>query len=268
MHEHPSFDAIRSPPQLLTERKKSTAAWSRFELAATQIPRQETSTLVARIETTADPLLLWLIHEELDRRDVPPGFRWPENQGSAQLEYFTWLADILWFTRRKPSHRPAYKNWHRWFAAVTDAWHASTLRAYSSAFKRGSGAAYFAKGLALNERDRQELMTMKTLGQIARLRALRKFGPEYRRAILDHATAKPDLSGVKTPEEVARRRYVMWKLYVLADESSTSAARQYHKFCGETVARQNLRKQVELAQQAWKIFGLPGKKVTLCAPTH
>jgi hypothetical protein len=86
------------------------------------------------------------------------------------------------------------------------------LRAYSFAFKRGSGAAYFAKGLALTERDRQELMTMKTKGQIARLRPLKKFGQEYRRAILDHAIAKPDRAGVKSPEDVAKRRYAMWTL--------------------------------------------------------
>jgi hypothetical protein len=86
------------------------------------------------------------------------------------------------------------------------------LRAYSFAFKRGSGAAYFAKGLALTERDRQELMTMKTKGQIARLRPLKKFGQEYRRAILDHPIAKPDRAGVKSPEDVAKRRYAMWTL--------------------------------------------------------
>jgi hypothetical protein len=202
--------------------------------------------------------LLWLIHEELDRRDVPPAFRWPVNQHSAQMEYVTWLADIFWFTRRKPSHKPAYKNWQRWFGDVSDAWHASALRAYSFAFKRGSGAAYFAKGLALTERDRAELMTIKTAGQIARLRPLRKFGREYRRAILEHAIAKPDRAGIKTPEEVAKRRYAIWKLYVLAGESETSAARQYHKLYGE--ARQNLAKQVEVAQQAWKLFGSSGEK--------
>jgi hypothetical protein len=267
MREHPSFNAIKSTPQLLNERKTSAAAWSLFLAAATDIPKQDSKTLVARIATTLDPLLLWLIHEELDRRDVPPAFRWPVNHGSVQMEYVTWLADIHWFTRRKPNHRTTYKNWQRWFGDVSDAWHASALRAYSFAFKRGSGAAYFAKGLALTERNRQELMTMKTAGQIARLRPLKKFGQEYRRAILDHATSKPDRAGVKTPEKVAKRRFAIWKLYVLADESETSAARQYYKLYGEAIARQNLGKQVEVAQQAWKLFGPSGKKTALCAST-
>lgn len=264
MHEHPSFDVIKSIPQLLTERKTSAAAWSFLQAAASDIPKQDSLTLVARIATTTDPLLLWLIHEELDRRDLPPAFRWPVNYGSVQAEFVTWLADLLWFTRRKPHHRPAYKNWQRWFGDVSDAWHASLLRAYSFAFKRGSGAAYFAKGLALTERDRQELMTIKTAGQIARLRPLKKQAQEYRQAILDHATAKPDRAGVKTPEEVAKRRYAIWKLYILADESETSAARQYFKLYGETIARQNLGRQVELAQQAWRLFGPSGKKTSLC----
>jgi hypothetical protein len=260
MHEHPSSDVIKSIPQLLTERKMSAAAWSFFQAAASDIPEQDSLTLVARIATTTDPLLLWLIHEELDRRDLPPAFRWPANGRSVQAEFVTWLADILWFTRRKPHHRPAYKNWQRWFGNVSDAWHASLLRAYSFAFKRGSGATYFAKGLALTERERQELMTIKTAGQIARLRPLKKQGREYRQALLDHATAKPDRAGVKTPEEVAKRRYAIWKLYILADESETSAARQYCKLYGETIARQNLGRQVELARQAWKLFGPSGRR--------
>jgi hypothetical protein len=264
MHEHPS---LKSVPQLLTERQSNAAAWAFYQAAAADIPQQQTATLVARIVTATDPLLLWLVHEELDRREVPPAFRWPMNQQSAQAEFITWLADIHWFTRRKTNHRPAYKNWQRWFGNVSDAWHASALRAYSFAFKRGSGGTYFAKGLALTERDRQDLMTMKTKGQIARLRPLRKFGQEYRRAILDHATAKPDRAGVKTPEEVAKRRYAIWKLYVLADESETSAARQYHKLYGEVIARQNLGKQVELAQQAWRLFGPTGTKPTSSCST-
>ena len=254
MHEHSSIDVIKSIPQLLTERKTSAAAWSIFQVAATGIPTQESKTLVARIETTTDPLLLWLIHEELGRREVPPAFRWPVNQQSAQMEYVTWLADIYWFTRRKPRHKPAYKNWQRWFGEVCETWHASTVKAYFFAFKRGLGAAYFAKGLSLSDRDRQELMTIKTAGQIARLRPLKRHA-EYLEAILDHARAKPDRAGLKTPEEVAKRRFAMWRLYLLADGSETAAARQYGNLYGEKVARQNLGKQVELAKEAWKTFG-------------
>jgi len=260
MHELPSFDVIKSIPQLLTERKTNAAAWTFFQAVATDIPEQESTTLVARIATATDPLVLWLIHEELGRREVPPAFRWPMNQESPQTEFITWLADIHWFTRRKTAHKAAYKNWQRWFGNVSDAWHASTMRAYSFAFRRGSGAAYFAKGLTLTEKDRQDLMTMKTKGQIARLRPLRKSGQEYRRAILDHAIAKPDRSGIKPPVEVAKRRYAIWKLYVLADESETSAARHYHKLYGEAIARQNLGKQVQIAQQAWRLFGPTGTK--------
>jgi hypothetical protein len=94
MHELPSFDVIKSVPQLLIERWSNAAAWAFFQAAATDIPQQQTVTLVARIVTATDPLLLWLIHEELDRREVPPAFRWPMNQESAQTEFITWLADI------------------------------------------------------------------------------------------------------------------------------------------------------------------------------
>ncbi|WP_296951804.1 hypothetical protein [uncultured Massilia sp.] len=254
MHEHPSFDVIKSIPQLLTERKTSAAAWAIFQAAATDIHTQESKTLVARIETTTDPLLLWQIHEELDRREVPPAFRWPVNQESTQIEYVTWLADIYWFTRRNPGHKPAYKNWQRWFAGVYETWHMSTVKAYLFAFKQGLGAAYFSKGLLLSDRDRQDLMTIKTAGQIARLHPLKRHA-EYLKAILDHARAKPDRSGSKTPEEVAKRRYAMWKLYLLADGSETAAARQYGNLYGEQVARQNLGKQVALAREAWRAFG-------------
>jgi outer membrane PBP1 activator LpoA protein len=58
----------------------------------------------------------------------------------------------------------------------------------------------------------------------------------------------------------------MWRLYRLADESETAAARQYHKAYGEEVAQQNLGKRVQLAQEVWRLFGLQGKNSACAAP--
>jgi hypothetical protein len=239
---------------LKASRKASKAAWTLFQASTETIPAATTLALVGRIQTTTDALVLWEIHQELDRRGIPPTFRYPANVTTPQMEFITWLADLHWFTRQKPNHKPLFDKWQRLFGPITDGWHETARHIFEGAYQRGNVATYASRGLNLAVCDRRPLMTVKSTGQLRRLRDLRQ-SDDRREAIGRHASANAGrLRKDRTPDQVANRRFLIWKTYVLADRSETIAARMYQALHGEAIARQNLGKQIEAVDQAWKEF--------------
>jgi hypothetical protein len=239
---------------LKASRQANKAAWTLFQALTETIPTATTLALVGRIQTTTDAIVLWEIHLELDRRGIPPTFRYPQNDSTPQMEFVTWLADLHWFTRRKPKHKPCFDKWKRLFAPITDGWHETARHIFEGAYQRGNVNTYTSRGLNLAECDRRPLMTVKSTGQLRRLRDLRQ-ADDRREAIARHAMANAGrLTKDRTPDLVARRRFLIWKTYVLADRSATIAAEMFQALHGETIARQNLGKQIEAVDQAWKKF--------------
>jgi hypothetical protein len=239
---------------LKASRQANKAAWALFQAQTETIPAASTLALVSRIQTTTDALVLWEIHMELEKRGIPPTFRYPENDSTPQMEFVTWLADLHWFTRQKPKHKPCFDKWKRLFAPITDGWHETARHIFEGAYQRGNVNTYTSRGLNLAECDRRPLMTVKSTGQLRRLRDLRQSG-NRREAISKHAMANAGrLTKDRTPDQVARRRFLIWKTYVLADRSETFAARMFQELHGEIIARQNLGKQIDAVDQAWKEF--------------
>jgi hypothetical protein len=239
---------------LKASRQAQRAAWALFQASTETIPSADTRALISRISTTIDALVLWEIHQELDRRGILPTFRYPANVTTPQMEFVTWLADLHWFTRQKPKHKPSFDKWKRLFGPITDGWHETARHIFEGAYQRGNVATYTSRGLNLAECDKRPLTTVKSTGQLRRLRDLRQ-SDDRREAIASHATANAGrLRGDRTPDQVTNRRFLIWKTYVLADRSETIAARMYHALHGEAIARQNLGKQIEAVDQAWKEF--------------
>ena len=241
-----ALEFIRSIPAL--ERARGGA------INTASISESETLTLITRIESTSDPLVLWAIHLELDRREVFPVFRYPANIGTPQNEFITWLADILFFTRRNPRHKPGYDTWKALFRAVSDGWHETAFRVFCFAYQRGRGTTYYTKGFALSDADRRELMTIKSTRQIARMRVLRQ-SSEMHAALTQYAAANANRSGGRQPADISRRRYLIWRAYVLADRSETVAARLYSQIYGDEITRQGIGKQIAAVDAAWRKFG-------------
>jgi len=247
-------DGIDSIPALRSAREADTASWRVFKESTEALAAYSTAALIARIETTADPLILWEIHQELDRRDLPPAFRYPKNHDNGQMRFITWLADLHWHTRRA-RHGPRFRAWRRLFATVGESWHESAKNVFEYGWKRHQNASYYAKGLALTDDDRLDLMTIKTSKQIARQRQLKQ-SEEMRRAITSHAIANAGrLSKERRPEQTARDRYLIWKTYILADQSPTTTARVFEAIYGEPMTRQKIQKQIAAVKQAWEKFG-------------
>jgi hypothetical protein len=250
---------ITSLPALTRSREANAASWRSFQEAAEAVAESATATLITRIETTHDPLVLWQIHQELDRRDIPPAFRYPKNESTPQLEFVTWLADVHWFTRRMTGHKPRFNTWRRVFGPLSDTWHESARSIFEFAWRRGNGAAHYTKGFALDDNDRRQLMTIKTTGQIARQRVLKQ-AAERRAAIASYAVANAARSKDRRPDEITRDRYLIWKTYILADQSDTTTARLFEQIYGETMTRRKVQKQIAAVDLAWREFG-PGKRI-------
>lgn len=247
-------DGIYSLPALRAAKEANTASCRAFQEATEALAVYSTAALIARIETTAVPLILWEIHQELDRRDIPPAFRYPKNHDSGQMRFITWLADLHWHTKRA-RHGPRFWAWQRLFAPVGESWHESARNVFEYGWRRQQNASYYAKGLALTDDDRLDLMAIKTSKQIARQRQLKQ-SEEMRRAITSHAIANAGrLSKERRPEQTARDRYLIWKTYTLADQSPTITARMFEAIYGERMTRQKVQKQIAAVKQAWDKFG-------------
>ncbi|MCG2592141.1 hypothetical protein LZ009_05040 [Ramlibacter sp. XY19] len=258
VHHLASFP-LASISELIAEKRGSPELPTlRARVAA--LPQASTATLVARLETTADPLMLWALHLELDRRDLPPALRWPANDTDEQTLYVTWSADLYWFCRRHPEHRTRFRGWQGLFKQppASHGWHATARRNFVYVQPRYSLAHWCSKGLALEDADRATLMTMPTNQMRADRRALerRKF-VELERQLLDAASQKPDKAQRHPAHEVAARRAAMLRTFVLSGRSYAKGSHHWSMLAGEQVTRQGFTKQVRAAQEALRLAALP-----------
>jgi hypothetical protein len=236
----------------LTAEKGTGADLARFKRAVIGMPDQDTQTLILRLETQTDPLILWELHQELDRRDIPPAQRWPANQDTPQAAFITLLADLLWITRRHPCHTPDYRGWRGLFSHPpgSPGWHATAYRQYLFVSTRYSVSHWCSKGLALTDLQRLGLMVLQTRAMQADRRQLDsdKFS-EFRADLLAHAIQNLDKAGKHTPEAIAERRARLWRIFVLSGRNQTTTAKNWHLLTGEALTRQAIAKQLAIVDQ-------------------
>jgi hypothetical protein len=242
---------LRSIPTLVGDLRRSPAGAA---LASKIRAHRQygTRTLILKLETVEDPLLLWATHRELDVRNVAPALRWPCADGDEQVQYITWCADLLWLCVRYPDLQPAFRGWRHLLTAPlgTHAWHAVAFRQYIYMAARYSTSYWTSKGLALTDTVRMELMTVPTKVMAADRRELggARF-EELRGLILDHAATRPDRSGRYRAHEVANRRAAMWRTYVLCGRRQTVATAAWTAITGEPLTRQAFAKQIAVVAE-------------------
>ena len=237
-----------SVPQLI-KHKKSTPLeqLAAFKSALKTLPNLSVQELLAKLAQIDDPLLLWAIHLRLDRLDIPPCLRWPKRTDTPQEAYVTWLADILWFTKRNSTHQPFFKRWNGLFSNTpgTDKWHAVAHWVYHS----GHQASYYhAMGIGLSDADRQPLMTMISKSMRSDRAVLQRL-PDLRQRIWIHAMHHPDRSGMHTPSDIADRRATLLRMYLLAGRSQALAVRLYRCLTGKEISRQSIARHLELIRK-------------------
>ena len=137
---------LLSVPELMAQKRTSTDK-DRFRGQVVAIKAADTQTLIVRVATTTDPLILWAIHVALTARRMPPARRWPANTSTEQHKFITWLADLHWFHKMNPNHRPKFKSWRQFmaFLPASSNWHTFAHLAY----RQLSHTVSFGSALAL-----------------------------------------------------------------------------------------------------------------------
>lgn len=233
------------PPLLsvleLMAQKRTSADIDRFRGQVVAIKANDTRTLIVRVATTTDPLVLWAIHIALTARGIPPAQRWPANTTTEQHKFITWLADLHWFHKQNPDHRPKFKSWQRFmqFEPLSSHWHTFAHLAYRQLSHTVSYGSTLA--LALTPAQRIDSVTLITDTTNRNRRSLQpKHFEVVRQALIDSAHAHPDLSGKLTPEASATRRAGIWRIYILTGRNKTETARIWQLITGEQLARQSV----------------------------
>lgn len=242
--------AVLSIPQL-TVQKAAGGDMEHFKTRALALRDQDTRTLIARISTADDALMLWALHLTLDKHGIAPALRWPANTNDQQAEFITFAADLFWLCKRHPNHRPAYRGWVRALAhsPASPQWHTAVHQLYRFVAPRRSLSHYSAKALALTERQRLELQTLPSNGMQAERRQLQpeRFA-DLRARLLTHTMGHPDKSGAHQPHDIANRRAALWRTYVLSGRRQNATAANWALLTGETVSRQALSRQLSIIE--------------------
>ncbi len=239
----------------LVELKRKAGALDDWKRRVSTFPSTDTQQLILRVCTTSDPLTLWAIHAALDKRDIPPCLRWPANRSDAQMEFVTWAADLLWLTKRNPQHCTKFRSWRRLFTLPpgSAAWLEVAYRVFKAMYVRQNLSSYTTRGLALDDAQRQPLMTLPTSRMFAARQELQPAAFEQTRAhLLTTAMENPDKAGVHTPAEVAERRARIWRVHILCGRQPAATARGWVSLTGETVSRQAIARLIDMTEAVLK----------------
>ena len=246
------LDEVQPIPRLIANKKLSDDL-IRFKDTVRALSATDTLTLIVRLATTADPLVLWAIHCNLDKREIAPALRWPANNEGPQFEFINYAADLLWFSKRNPNHQPAYRGWRGVFtnSPASQGWHATVYRQYIYLYSRYALSFKTAKGLALDEAQRQDLMLLKTNAMQADRRQLDpdRFAA-LRERLLSLAIDRPDKAGLHRPDTVANRRAALWRVIILSGRKKSTTTRNWQRLTNETLTRQAVANQLAIVADA------------------
>ena len=127
------------------------------------LPINNTQTLILRLATTDDPLKLWALDLDLNKRVIAPTLRWPANLNTLQAQFITIVSDLHWLATQYPDHQPLFKAWRQLFKLTPDSdeWHSKAFWILKS-MESSNLSRQGAKGLALGVNHRKELMMFQT----------------------------------------------------------------------------------------------------------
>lgn len=239
-----SEEEIKTIPEMMASRRAAGSGAECLEVGA-RIKTESIPDLIRRIGFEQDPFRLWMAHLMLDHLGVPPCLRWPERDDSEQMLFITWLADVFWFMRRRPtSHKIRITKWRGLLGETGEKWH-KTAR---WVFRMGHDVGHFhSHGLGLSNADRQPLMVMVTQQARSDRGVLRRL-PAIREALLLHALDHPDRSGRHDAESIADRRAELLRLYLLAGRNQTRAIAYLELLSGVHMTRQAFEQQLQLIE--------------------
>lgn len=241
-------DALSIPA--LVAIRRSAADALRFRERARALPGWSTQDLVLRFETTNDPLMVWALNLECERRGLPPVLRWPGQQIGPQGDLLDLAADVRWLQIAHPHHRAKARGWRSVLreAPGTKLWHEQLHRQFLFTYPRGLGWLA-AKGLDVSENQRLDLMTMPTASMARERRGLLGAAfSDLQQRLIDHAHRHPDRARLHAPEQVGIRRARLYRVHALTGRSPSRTAALWEVLTGESITRQAVANQIAAAE--------------------
>jgi hypothetical protein len=237
----PHFTGIDSFARLV-EKKHASGDLVRFKALARELLTQDIQTLIVRIANTTDPLMLWAIHLQLEKRNIAPVQRWPGRTDAIQMLFVSWCADIAWFAKRNPAYTPHFKSWRRLFELKPcgPQWLEVAYWLFVSMRSR-SLAHITARALALFDYQRLDLLTVPTMAMVAARRQLAPAKLEsIKTRLLSYALAHRDKSGQHTPDDIANRRAALYRVHLLSSNHAPTTAINWQALTGQVMTRQTV----------------------------
>ena len=251
------FTGIDSFARLVAN-KTASGGLSGFKAKARAMPDQSTQSLIASIATTSDALTLWAIHLQLEKRSIAPAQRWPGNTGTDQMLFVTWCADLSWFIKHHPTHKPRFKNWQHLFRLKPcgAAWLEKCYWLFSqTSTTHGRSTAYkTSRALALTDSQRLDLVTVPTRAMVKDRAVLGSENLESIRArLMRFACLHPDKAGIHTPTEVSNQRTALYLVHALSGKHAPTTARNWQALTGKAITRQTVNDRLSALDHALKL---------------
>lgn len=253
-HDAPEApQAFKTYPELKAGMGRAEKGRHKAKTAA--LATEPTASLCARLETATAPAMLWPIHQELARREIPPILRGPRHCHGLQGDFLDFAADLQWLWGTE-TIKPRYRLAQGIFSTTPDTpeWWELVKRQFSQEGTRNTRSWSIAFNL-----DATQRRYLRTIQSADTRRLFDDLHGDHFGQLLDalrrEAVAKPDKSKPRDqqePHKTASRRARIYRTHTLTAGTLRDTARNWEALSGEKLSAQAIRHQVSLVAPTFK----------------
>lgn len=254
-HDAPEApQAFKTHPELKAGMGRAEKGRHKAKTAA--LATEPAASLCASMETATDPAMLWPIHQELARREIPPILRGPRHCHGLQGDFLDFAADLQWLWGTE-TIKPRYRLAQGIFSTTPDTpeWWELVKRQFSQEGTRNTRSWSIA--FNLDATQRRHLRTIQSADTRRLFDDLHgeRFTQLWETVRMDAAKRPPDKAPPdkrRTLTEIASRRARIFRTHNLTAGSLRDTARNWGALSGEELSAQAIRHQVGLVAPTFK----------------
>ena len=253
-HDAPEApQAFKTYPELKAGMGRAEKGRHKAKTAA--LATEPAASLCASMETATAPAMLWEIHQELARREIPPILRGPRHCHGLQGDFLDFAADLQWLWGTE-TIKPRYRLAQGIFSTTPDTpeWWELVKRQFSQEGTRNTRSWSIAFNLDATQRRH-----LRTIQSADTRRLFDDLHGDHFGQLLDalrrEAVAKPDKSKPRDqqePHKTASRRARIYRTHTLTAGTLRDTARNWEALSGEKLSAQAIRHQVSLVAPTFK----------------
>ena len=253
-HDAPEApQAFKTYPELKAGMGRAEKGRHKAKTAA--LATEPAASLCASMETATAPAMLWEIHQELARREIPPILRGPRHCHGLQGDFLDFAADLQWLWGTE-TIKPRYRLAQGIFSTAPDTpeWWELVKRQFSQEGTRNTRSWSIAFNLDATQRRH-----LRTIQSADTRRLFDDLHGDHFGQLLDalrrEAVAKPDKSKPRDqqePHKTASRRARIYRTHTLTAGTLRDTASNWEALSGEKLSAQAIRHQVSLVAPTFK----------------